>query len=252
MGVQFSPLAGLGAARIGLFWSQIRDAYPLTEDQTPVAPAFEPAAIKPTEPVVFRVSAVPSPRIFLLTEDKKELIQIQRDRFLRNWRKVEGNEVYPRFNRLSDRFQEAWEMFLRFAKQESLGSVDVSQCEIAYINHIEREAGWNDLGDFGEVFTIIRSGGSKGFLPPPEVLSWQTRYKLPDGRGRLHVEMNPIFRGRDMKLVLNLSLLARGAPAGNSAEQIAEWFALAHEWAIRAFVELTSSKAHQLWGLKSG
>jgi uncharacterized protein (TIGR04255 family) len=253
MGVQFDPLPNFHAVHLGLFWSRIRTEYPHTEDQAPLAPTVELADIKPSPPTVKAVAyAVPPlPRCLFLTEDRTQLIQVQGDRFLRNWRQVEGNERYPHFRRLSEDFGRAWEGFIAFTNDHGFGPVKVNQCELTYINSIEKGAGWSELGELDGVFSVLRPRAPGGFLPPPETLSWQARYKLPDNRGRLHVEMNPVFRGRDLKLALSFNLTARGAPTGGSLEQVAEWFDLAHEWAVRAFAELTEPAAHKLWEMKS-
>jgi uncharacterized protein (TIGR04255 family) len=192
------------------------------------------------------------PRCWFISADKTQVIQVQPERFLRNWRRVEGGEVYPRFRGLARAFRQDWERFSSFVNEENLGPLNVNQCELSYINMIEREAGWNELGKLDEVFPgLLRPRNPHGFLPTPESLSWQARYKFPDGRGRLHVVLEPVFRGRDLKLVVSLNLTARGAPAGGSVEQIFAWFDLAHEWIVRGFAELTGPKAHALWGAKS-
>ena len=253
MGVQFEPLPELHAAHLGLFWSRIRTEYPHTEDQLPLPPAKEAAEITPIPPSasITAISTPPPPRCWFLTGDKTELIQVQRDRFLRNWRQVAGNERYPHFEQLAQSFKRDWGRFLAFVEDEKLGSVNVNQCELTYINNIERGAGWSELGELDKVFPTVCPRGSTAFLPPPEMLSWQTRYKLPDGRGRLYIEMTPSFRGRDLRLVLALNLIARGASLNGSAEQIAAWFDLAHEWVVRAFTELTGSSVQELWERKS-
>lgn len=253
MGVQFDPLPNLNAAHLGLFWSRIREEYPHTEDQAPLVPSIEPSEIQPSAPTV-SVTALTVPRLprcWFVSEDKTQLIQVQRDRFLRNWRQVKGDEPYPRFGRLSRDFLRAWEEFLFFAGDQGLGSVKVNQCELAYINNIEKGVGWSELGELHGVFPFLRPREQGSFLPSAETLNWQARYRLPEGRGRLHVEISPIFRGRDMKLILSFALTARGAPAGDSSEQIAAWFELSHEWIVRAFAELTSSTVHERWRKKS-
>lgn len=253
MGVQFEPLLQFRAAHVGFFWSRIRTAYPHPEDQMAVGPAKEEAEFKPAGSTTaqFVLAAPPLLRWLFVTEDKTELIQLQRDRFWRNWRQVKGNESYPRFDRLARDFKQAWGEFLAFASEQSLGPVNVNQCELVYINHIERGAGWTELGELEDVFPFLCRREPKGFLPPPEVLSWSAKYKLPEGRGRLHVDMNPILRGQDLKLALALSLIARGVPASSSQVDISAWFDLAHEWITQAFAELTGSRVHQLWGVKS-
>jgi uncharacterized protein (TIGR04255 family) len=252
MGVQFDPLQNLHAAHLGLFWSRIQAGYPHTEDHTPVPTAKEETDIKPTPITVSAVALTvpPLPRCWFLTEDKTELIQVQRERFLRNWRRVKGDECYPRFDRLARAFMEAWQDFLAFINEKGLGPLEVNQCDLTYINHIDRGSGWEELGKLEGLFPFMCARASNGLLPPPEVLSWQSRYKLPEGRGRLHVEMTPIFRPRDMKLAISLNLVARGAPLGGSPEQISDWFDLAHEWVVKAFAELTGPSVHQLWGMR--
>ncbi len=254
MGVQFEPLPNFHAVHFGLFWPRVKAEYPQTEEQAPVpatreSPEFKlsPAATSS----IITYSVPPLPRCWFLTDDKSELIQVQHDRFVRNWRRVEGGEEYPHFDQLYQDFKRDWEKFLAFANDQNLGPVRVNQCELVYVNNIERGDAWTELGELNGVFPVVCAQAPKAFLPPAEVLSWQARYKLPDERGRLYVEMSPGLRGRDMKIILSFNLTARGAPIDGSIEQITDWFDLAHEWVVRAFAELTGPRVHELWGMKS-
>jgi uncharacterized protein (TIGR04255 family) len=253
IGVQFDPLRNLRAAHFGLYWSRIRSEYPSTEDQGPLGTIVEQPEIQPATNVITAVplAVPPLPRCWFLTEDKTQLIQLQRDRFLRNWRQTTGNVRYPHYDRLARDFQGAWAGFLKFAGEEHLGPVNVNQCELLYVDYIEKGAAWDELGELQRLFPMLCPRETGAFLPIPEMLTWQLRYKLPDGRGRLHVEMGPTFRGRDMKVVVGLTFTARGAPAGGAPEQIGAWLDLAHEWINRAFGELTSPSAQELWGKRS-
>jgi uncharacterized protein (TIGR04255 family) len=189
MGVQFGPLVNFRAVHLGLYWARIREEYPETEDQPPLAPQMEELEIKPSAAILTAIplAVPPLPRCWFLTEDKTQLIQVQRDRFVRNWRLREGNEPYPRYPRLASDFKRAWEGFLAFVGEAGLGPVNVNQCELVYMNSIERGTGWSELGELERVFPLLRPREAGGFLPSPETLSWQARYKLPEGRGRLHV-----------------------------------------------------------------
>jgi uncharacterized protein (TIGR04255 family) len=254
MGLQFEPLQNFHAAHLGIFWSRIRERYPYTEDQPPLVPIIELPEMRPVLPgegaSVEIMKAMPLPRCWFISEEKTELVQVQNDRFFRNWRQVQGNEPYPRFHRLIHDFNESWNHFRRFAEDSQIGVPKARMCEITYVNSIVRGAGWSNFGELDKVFTLLRPRDPKGFLPPPEVLSWQLKYKLPDNRGRLHVEMSPKFRGRDLQLILGLNLTARGAPASSSDQDVAAWFSLAHEWAVRAFADMTGPDAHKFWGMR--
>ncbi len=210
IGVQFEPLE-LHAVHFGSYWLQIRERYPSSQDQPPLAPQIEQDA--PQVPS-FSVRAGLLPlRCWFLNSTETELIQLQKDRFLRNWRQIKGNERYPRFAYLIEKFREELTGFLKFVDKEGLGRVQVNQCELS---HLEPGIGLESYSDFAKVFTTIREPG-KGFLPEPELQSWESPYKLPDGRG-------PILRSRDLKLTLAFTLTARGAPSGNKLEDIFSWF----------------------------
>lgn len=254
MGVQFEPLTNFHAVHFGLFWTRVQATYPRTEEQAPVFAAMEEPEYKPGPPTaspIITYAVPPLPRCWFLTDDKTELIQVQRDRFVRNWRRVEGGEQYPHYDHISQDFKRDWKKFLAFAEEQNLGPVRTNQCELVYVNNIERGSAWTELGELDGVFPVLCAQPPKAFLPPAEMLSWQARYKLPDERGRLHIEMAPGFRGRDMTIVLSFRLIARGAPVDGSIEQITAWFDLAHEWVLRAFAELTGPRVHELWGMKS-
>jgi hypothetical protein len=251
IGLQFEPLGGFHVAHLGLYWSQIRDRYPITEDQGPLAPQIEqeqPAHVLNVS--IAGVSFVP-PRAWFVNAGKNELIQLQHDRFVRNWRRLSDIDEYPRYANLARDFRREWEGFLAFLQQEKIGQPTVNQCELSYINNLETWGAWQDLFDVEKVCTLVCRSGRPAFLPAPEVLALNARYKLPQGRGRLHFSLQPGFRGRDMKLVQALNLVARGAPEGSDLDKIFAWFDMAHEWVVRAFDELTVPELHTAWGKKS-
>jgi uncharacterized protein (TIGR04255 family) len=190
------------------------------------------------------------PRAWFLNESRLQLIQVQQDRFLRNWRQLEGDEPYPRFRALLGQFRQEWEGFLAFVREENLGEPAVNQCEVNYVNHIPLGAGWNSFSELPGVFTLLADRAGDGSLPKLDFLSWRARYDLPNGGGKLVVEMNPAFRGRDLKLVLVLGLTARGRPASASMDGLLPWFEVAHRWIVTAFDQLTSTEMHNLWKKK--
>src|SRR5688572_8854820 len=98
LGVQFEALKGLRTGHLGLFWSRIRDRYPYSEEHLPVARMVERPELSLTRQPDSEVAleSLPLiPRCWFLDESKLQLVQVQPDRFLRNWRQLEGKEPYP-------------------------------------------------------------------------------------------------------------------------------------------------------------
>lgn len=250
MGVQFQPLQGFGLQSLFRFWSLIRDRYPRIEEQSPLVHYVEAASIKPQNQALLSLSPqLPTPRRWFVDESGNEVIQVQVDQFLRNWRLVRGDEKYPRFSYLATCFWREWELFQAFLAEEKIGVPKVDQCNLTYVNYIDPNQIQGGLSAPAEMFSVFRE--QKGFLPGPEVFKWESSYPLPEGHGRLHVVAAPNFRQRDLKLVINLTLIARGNPPEVSNESIKAWFEVAHEWVVRGFDELTTPTMHKLWGKKT-
>src|SRR5436190_301234 len=89
-GLQFQPLQKLRAAHLGKYWQRISERYPHTEEQVPVPHLIENPSAALSRPAEVEIEvgfgAVPLvPRCWYLAETKLQLIQVQNDRFLRNW-----------------------------------------------------------------------------------------------------------------------------------------------------------------------
>jgi uncharacterized protein (TIGR04255 family) len=251
MGIQFLPIRDFVTPHLGLYWSKIRERYPRAEDQLPLPHGSEPLAIQPPQNPAASVTFFQKPRplrCWFLDSTGNQLIQVQNDRFLRNWRQIVGNEAYPRFHSLFQSFWKEWSGFQAFLQDEELQIGAVDLCELTYINHIIPDGGWSDFSEMTKIFTVLRGLEPGHFLPAPDLLGWQASFPLPNNRGRLRIEANPSFRARDLKLMVVFNLTVRGDPGGSSEDAIKGWFNLAHEWAVRAFDELTSSLMHQAWG----
>lgn len=110
LSLQFEPIAGLTTAHLGLLWQRFREQLPLIEEQPPLPPVVEkfgPPA--PSQVEVTVEEKPPVPRLWFLNQDKTELIQVQADRFIHNWRKIEGLELYPRFvGPIREKFRSAY------------------------------------------------------------------------------------------------------------------------------------------------
>lgn len=248
LGVQFAPLASFSLPHFGLFWADIRGDYPHQETKPPLGPQFEEFGTGMLSPDAVRVMLLQDPeaRCWFIDSSRSQLIQVQRDRFVRNWRKVTGQEAYPEYEYLKPRFEVDWRRFCDFLVNAGIETPEVNQCEVTYINHIPLGIGFESLGEIHKVLSVV-APPSVGFLPEPEVVTLNNRYLMPDKRGRLHVSVQPAVRKDDNQVVLQLTLTARGRPDTPGTDGVLRWFDIGHEWITRGFADLTTSEMHLLW-----
>jgi len=247
-GLQFEPLAGLNTPRIGAFWSKHRNQYPDTEEKPPLPPVVERYKDGDVQPAaLMSLDVIPTPRVFLIDESGNWVMQLQKDRFLHNWRKVNDEDRYPRHRATSQRFFTMWASFQEFCEQERIGPASITQAELTYINHIPKGEGWSNFSAISELFPDLNWRKNRDFLPDPDVMGWQLRFSLPERQGRLYVTLKHGTRNRDKKELFLCELTVRGAPSADIA--LAEWFDIAREWIVRGFCDLTGRRVQEeYWG----
>jgi uncharacterized protein (TIGR04255 family) len=252
IGVQFAPIEGFSAAHTGLFWDRIRKEYPKVEEQLPLAHVVEPldteSLPEPSKPVILQ--KLPQPRIWFLSESGTSIVQVQQDRFHVNWRKLESKEDYPRYDNVKQRFSSMWKKFCEFLRDEHLGSPDIDQCELTYVNFILKGSGWNEVHDVEKIFTTFAWETKEGFLPPPENVGWSMQFKMRDGSGRLHTEVQRVLTMPRREEAMRFVLTARGCPVEKEEKNIKKWFDVSREWIVRGFSDLTGRFTDKLWGRK--
>ncbi len=155
-------------------------------------------------------------RHWYLNNDKTSLIQIQKDRFIQNWRKREGEQDYPNFENVINPFKDNFSTFETSLRDWEIGTIEPNQCEVTYINHIPSGIGWSDFSDIGELISLISPNEKGDFLPEIEQVELNSSFIIADGAGRsigrLHVHMKPWVRKTDGQEGILLELTARGKP----------------------------------------
>ena len=247
--IEFTALPNWRGPHAGLYWGKIARDYPKTEVQLPLPSQIEPAG-QALQPQTVRVEMM-SPdlsRVWFIANPPTDLIQIQRNRFIVNWRKVNGTETYPRYQKhVRPRFLQEWKRFQEFVKEQDLGAIDVVQCELTYVNDILKGEGWNTFEESITMLANWKSRGTTGFLPPLETLSVSGSMAVAEARGRLHFAFQHVFRQIDMREAIQLKLVMRGRPASSREDDVAKWLDDGHERIVLGFVDLTSPEAQKLW-----
>ena len=256
MSLQFEPLRTLGNAYLGAFWASLGPDWPDVSD----------AVVLPQESERFGDDQVWEPLGSLklkLIQDKHpiriqarnqagdRMIQIQNGRLLYNWIKGPSGE-YPRYKRLKADFAEIAGGFRRFLSDKNLGDLIANQWEVTYVNHLPKGTVWETPSDWPALFTpIAQLRPDFGFIEL-ESFSGERHYRIPDQRGRLHVQLQHARVGDAPKLeeVIILKLTARGpisAADAMSSEAFDAGLDLGHDVIVRSFQRLTSEAARQYW-----
>ena len=237
MGVEFAPLEQWGIPLFGLFWQEIREQYPVYQVHPPIVPRASVPLID--------FNAV---RCLFFHESETKLIQVQNSRFVYNWQKPATYEAYPHHKAIRQEFKDRWLQFIQFLESNGIDKPTVGQCEITYIDHFVRGREWQDLSELPNLINGW-SGISSDFLPTePDLILIQTAYSMPDGKGKLILQLQPVTRTEDEKEVLQLQITAIGKPASSEIEDLLTWFDFGREWAVQSFLALTSEKMHEFWG----
>jgi len=245
-GIQFQPLKAMTVPYLGLLWQKFRSVYPKCREVAPLIPVMERFDEPSPEELNPFADAFPSPRIWFETTDGNGLIQVQRDRFLHNWKKERDDDEYPHYDRVIARFRDCLTTFEQFLRENSLENISPTQYELTYTNHIDQGHGWTSMGEIGGIFPDFDWRKSvQRFLPAPEAINWQTLFILPERAGRLRVSIRLAKRRSDGLPTFLLELTARGISTDRSRPAMWSWFDLAHEWIVRGFTDLTSDTMHK-------
>ena len=184
---------------------------------------------------------MPLPRVWFIHKDLHGIIQVQRDRFLHNWKKVKPDDQYPRYGHVKQLFEEHLATFETFLSELGIGTLVPCQYEMTYVNHIPRGQGWDELADLGNVFPDFAWNTREGrFLDVPQGRNLRVNFLVPDRTARLHATIrNAELKGDPLVL---FELTVRGFSPDSSREAMWRWFDLAREWIVRGFADLTGEE----------
>jgi len=246
IGVQFPEISGFRAAHFGLYWDTIRKDFPTATDQPRLEPNRERFPRLPAIPVPrFQImQRTPADRVWFTAESAAELIQLQPDRFLFNWRRRGRNGEYPTYKSNSETFFKEFARFREFCIAQKLDEPVPELCEVTYVNHIEPEEDESAIDLAGKVFSGLRWKTSEGFLPTPESLTFNRAFVIAHNEkpiGRLYAEASIAMRrqGPGPREFVLFNLTARVIHRADEWQELADSVQHAHDWVVRGFADLT-------------
>ena len=252
LSVQFDRLNSMRTAHFGLYWNEIREGFPKTEERGELPSVIERQSNMFPSSVGIQFEALeapPAPRFWFQNFEGTELIQVQRDRFIKNWRKSGEGDKYPRYEAVKEGFERDFSKFGAFVLRHGLGEIRVNQCEVTYTNHILAEDVEKSHANISEVFTVWRQPESP-YPGQAQDVMFVARFPITDQEGsfvgRLHATVQTALRLADGKQMFVLDLTARGQIGSGT-----DFFDLGRKWIVRSFKELTTPKMHRAWGIRS-
>lgn len=246
LGVQFTPPPGYSQILAGQVWSLFKSEFPRVEEHPPLAPQFETFG-RPTESTFNFgfVTGASHDRFWFLNDKRGELIQFQHDRLLHNWRKVGDGPEYPRYEMMIQAFERELRSLSSYFATLSPQELQISQCEISYVNHIPCDGDRCD-GSRWLRFLQLDADQAEDFN-----LTFRRILSGPDGqpRGRLTCEaaVALVPTPRRAQRVIRFALTARGAPPKPNLDSALEMLGENREIVIESFTALTTESAHAEW-----
>ena len=254
LSAQFVPVEGFTAAHFGLLWNEFRKKFPKVEQQPIVPHALESfGKMIPLQQMMGLPLQIfdrqPSPRVWFKAPDETQLIQVQTDRFMHNWRKTVPGDQYPRYTKMRELFGQELRGFEKFLQSEHLGKLVPDQCEITYINHISSSEGFEDLGNVLSIWN--RPDKDKLSLVMDDIHIRQ-QYIIPSADnkplGRVHIEARSAVQAVDLRKCYLLSLTARIKPICEGIDGVLQSLDLGREWIMKTFVSITTPEIRKVWG----
>jgi uncharacterized protein (TIGR04255 family) len=259
LSIQFATLDNLKSAHIGILWERFRSDYPTVTEQAPIQTQFETFGIPSQAPALMQFQTLlspPMPRYWFEHPGRPDLLQIQHDRILHNWRQQSGNSrVYPRYEPVKKVFEREIDIFERWLSDEKIGELRPNQCEVTYINFIGLPEGTTLNNCMDRITPMWRTKFSE--VPPNELerVRVESAFLFSQGEspaGRVYANFVPAFLQSDRSPIIRLEITARGRPKGETIADALSFLDVEREQVVRTFAAITTPEMHKLWGRTNG
>jgi uncharacterized protein (TIGR04255 family) len=256
LGVQFDRLPGFKNAHLGAFWKTLdSNEWPAVIDVPPLPLQFErfTEAARWAKGLQLQLTQDPACRLQIKNKSGNRMIQVQNSRLHFNWL-GESDAGYPRYEKVRDGFEWVLHQFIEFIGLESVGDFRPNQWEVTYVNHIPQGSVWNTFSDW-KFFRLLGSVPTIENLVEAEGFTGEWHFRIPEERGRLHVEWEHRKKAAAEKLeqeFVRLMLTARGPVQENEDDvtTILDGLNLGRATVVRSFTNFMSDDANKHWGLK--
>ena len=235
------PILDFRSEHVGLFWEKVKDAFPVVRQQIPVGGVGPD--IGPDEPF-------PMPRYWFVANDDINLVQVQKNAFMFNWRR-RGQNQYPGFQDVKRAFDRLYGQFENFLRQDiGTSEVSIDLCELTYIDAIEQCDYWRRPED---TCNVIPSFSIPLADSDASTRGFDCRYIYRSSEditisNRVWTMGRP---GESGRLALGLEMKATKRFDRVQKTITDDWFTRAHETILKHFIDMTSEDVQrEHWGLR--
>jgi uncharacterized protein (TIGR04255 family) len=258
LSIQFASLTELKGIDLGLFWQKVKKRYPDVSEQPVIQAAFETFGTPQLAKPAFRLESImtpPMPRYWFEKAGSPDLLQIQHDRIIHNWRGGDDVSTYPRYPAVKAKLSREIEEFEKWLDASRLGRLLPNQCEVTYTNLIDFDDSDQVHSDLRRLTPLWSGIDSTDEAVDFEDVAINTRRVFThNGRsaGRVYAQFLPVFRQSDLRPMIKLEITARGRPDSETVDEALSFLDVEHEEVVRTFADLTSPEMHKMWGRKDG
>jgi uncharacterized protein (TIGR04255 family) len=239
LGVRFSPIPNWNVFHYGLLLAEFEQTYPRHELRPPIGEVnwqFPPQGDFANVPV----------RCWFINADDTQLVQVQNNCFIRNWRKTDKTPDYLHYDVVRPLFESDWERFTGFLRRQKLSLPNVWQCEVSYINHLVRGRDWSEFSDIENVLPSWRGMPAEGLFARPEMVTFAVSYALPDVNGHLQFAAQPGVRQSDGAEIIQLTITASSKPPGSTMSEILSRLDACRAAVVNGFAGFASEPVQKL------
>jgi uncharacterized protein (TIGR04255 family) len=252
LGAQFDPIPEFTVAHFGWYWREYLDkTWSKTNSEPGLADQFERfgASDTPLHQFTAIIGALRPERVQFINADDDRVIQLQKSRFIYNWRRRAGS--YPTFGSLYPEFNDRFGRFRDFLREAGLSDLSLNQWEVTYINYLPKGDLWETPEDWHRILP--------GLIPAPrnadestlESESGELHFEIVPHRGRLHVSIGHGRSHAGGEELLAVHLTARGpVTPSKPGWDLGAGLELGHRVLVQTFANLASDSALRHWGMR--
>jgi len=235
LSILFEPIVSLNDVHLGPFWWENKASFPTVEPVQPIRSNTDSFAFGTpfsSQNLTIELMGEPETRLMMSSADGDWLCQLQKDRMVINWRKI--NSEYPRYNAVKSKLESMWSSWCNFVLKIAESAPVVTKWELIYVNKVipaKDNSGWEKVLP-GLFHAELKQPIGSRLVGRRCQWVWD----IESLNTRLVVDSAPAKQGSDDSIVLSLTARGEASSSKNVWESIDD----AHELVLSFFRSVVS------------